>query len=49
MLEDKQARQKAALAEQESSLGNTPKKETVCPVEAGSSDIGRMQRCCLPL
>ncbi|KAJ7413913.1 hypothetical protein BTVI_42070 [Pitangus sulphuratus] len=34
MLEVKQVRQKAGLAEQGSSLGNKAKKEAVCPVEA---------------
>lgn len=34
MVEVKQVRQKASLAEQGSSLGNKAKKEGACPVEA---------------
>lgn len=46
MLEIKQMRWKTSLAEQGSSLGNKVKKEDM---EAGSDDVGRIQRCCYPL
>lgn len=49
MLKVKQVRQKAGLAEQESCLGNKMKKEFVCPVEARSGGMRRIQRHCSPL
>lgn len=42
-------RQKAVLAERDSSLGSKAEKEGICPVEARSGNIGKTQSCCFPL